>query len=107
MPILNATDLIGLNSTQQETLGKISDRILAAADVGAAAPVLTRTDFFGFDTEEEEALRKVLSYLYPTGYLTPNSALMGRELQDAFETNQVRDLVNAFNKLAVAMQAVD
>lgn len=109
MPILSTSDLISLNSQQIESLQKITDRIGVAVDTGGALAAITRTDLQFFDTEEEEALRKLFARIYPTGYLTwaAQRAAAGAELQDAFQTNQVRDLLNAMDEFALYLTTVD
>lgn len=110
MPVLKQTDLQSLNTQEIQCLQQYTDRAAAAVDVGGAVPALTRTDLQFFDTEQEEALRKVFALLLPTGYLTwtaAKRAQAGFELEDAFETNQTRDLLNAFDKYVVYLNAVD
>lgn len=109
MPILNATDLQGLNTQQIMSLQSFTDRAAAAVDTGGTLPVLRRTDLQFFDTEEEEALRGVFGLLLPTGYLTwaANRRLAERYLMSAFETQQVQNLSNAFTKFATYLTTVD
>lgn len=109
MPVLNATDLQSLNTEQQEGLQQYTERAAAAVDVAGPIPALTRTDLQAFDTEEEEALRLFLGRLLPTGYLTwaAQRAAAGFELQQAFDTTQTRDLLNAGDKYAAYLASVD
>lgn len=109
MPVLTQTDLQSLNTQQVEQLQRYTDAAAAAVDMAAAIPALTRTHLQAFDTEEEEALRLLFARLLPTGYLTwaAQRAAAGFELQQAFETQQVRDLLNATDKYAAYLASVD
>lgn len=110
MPVLNQTDLQSLNTQQIQCLQQFTDRAAAAVDTGAARPVLNRTDLQFFDTEQEEALRSILIFILTgTNYLgwAAYKAAAGFALEQAFDTTQTRDLLNAFGKYCAYLDSVD
>lgn len=103
MPALNASDLFGLTTQEQEGLIKVADAMVAAAALGTSY-VANGTDLWAFELEEREAIAKAMA-LTPLVAANFNRAAVGFELQAAFPQDEVLALVNSFQKVSVAMDA--